>query len=246
MRFTLVVPYYRNPEMLAAQVEYWRKQPPEIDVIVVDDGSPEPAVPIVEPAIRDGLPIRVLKIMEDIPWNQNGARNLGTLKANTDWVLHVDIDHVLPPASAEALLEMDFTSSHWYRFARYRVGRADETRKKDGIPEDKVYGKIHPHINSFLCERDLYIRLGGYDEDYCGSLGGATPFLKELEKAAQVVDLKDPYCLNVFTRDAIPDANDTHLSRDTSRFRELRRQKKHNPKKPRMCQYSWVEVDFSE
>jgi hypothetical protein len=78
--FTLVVPYYRNPEMLRAQAALWRAYPPGVRIIVVDDGSPEPAAPILAEVMGEapGDVLQCYRIAVDIPWNRGGARNLGT------------------------------------------------------------------------------------------------------------------------------------------------------------------------
>lgn len=242
MIFTLVVPYYRNPEMLQRQVEEWVKYPGWVRVICVDDGSPEPARPIVRAAHQQGADVRLFRVLKDIPWNRGGARNLGTMQAGTDWVLHVDVDHILPVDTAVFLQAMSGKHDEWYRFARYRVGKADFTRKKDDIPNDVEFGKIKPHMDSYLCHRETYMGLGGYDEDYSGSLGGGTPFVKELEGAARRVDLPEPYTLHVYTTDAVKDASDIHLSRDHARYTAINHQKRKGaPKKP-MCQFAWEEV----
>ena len=243
MKFTLIVPYYRNPAMLERQSIEWVSYGPNVEVIVVDDGSPEPAYDTVRLAYHHGARVRLLRINEDIPWNRNGARNLGTLQARTDWVLHTDIDHLLPVSTAEELFHWHPERAHWYRFARYRVGKADFTRKKDDLPDDCVFGKIKPHMDSYLVERELYTRLGGYDEDYSGSLGGGTPFVKELEAAAKRVDLDDPYTLHVHTTDSVKDASDIHLSRDHTRYTMINRRKKHDNTKPPMCSnFTWKEI----
>jgi len=243
MKFTLIVPYYRNPAMLIRQVEEWNTYGDNVDVICVDDGSPEPAEPIVSHTSNPN--VRLLRIEKDIPWNRGGARNLGALQAKTDWILHVDVDHVLPFTTAEALAGFDPSDGEWYRFFRYRVGKADFTRKKDDLPDDCKFGKIKPHMDSYLCLRNTYMRLGGYDEDYSGGLGGGTPFVRELQNASKMVDLPEPYSLHVYTTDSIRDASDIHLSRDTSRFKNLQRTKSKAKlaKKP-MCEFAWQEIDL--
>ena len=42
-QLTLCVAYYRQPLMLARQLAEWERFPPGIEILVVDDGSPEPA-----------------------------------------------------------------------------------------------------------------------------------------------------------------------------------------------------------
>lgn len=216
----MIVPFYRNAAMLAHQVKGWHGLNAAIRFIVVDDGSPEAALPIVQENAASELleRIQVYRIGVDIPWNRGGARNLGAQVAETEWLLHVDIDHTLPADSADALMAFNPDDSKWYRFPRFRVGAADETRMKDEIPRSVTFGPIKPHIDSYLCTRDLYWKAGGYNEDFSGCLGGGSPFLQILESEAPVSVLPSPICLHVHTRDSVPDASDFSLSRDTTEF----------------------------
>jgi hypothetical protein len=224
-RFTLVVPYYRNMKMLAAQVAEMNDYPKDFNVVIVDDGSLELAEPIVRKHASIDLRARLAlyRVGRDIPWNRGGARNLASKVATTKWLIHVDIDHLLPAGCAQAMTEISIDSKYWYRFDRFRRGRADETRRKDAIPPDQEFGKIHPHIDSYLCSSKLYWSTGGYDEDYSGCLGGGTPFLKRLEAKARVKQLPSDVFLVVYTRDVVDDASDNTLSRDTAEFTKRRR-----------------------
>jgi hypothetical protein len=216
---TLVIPYYRNPHMLRRQCAELLEYPAALRVIVVDDGSPEPAAPLVHeyvrPAVRERLDVRVYRIGIDVPWNREGARNLGAHVCETDWLVHVDIDHVLPAACVPALLAFTPHKGKAYRFPRYRVGAADATRLKDKLPNDAKFGRIHPHVDSYLIGRARYWKVGGYDEDFAGVLGGGNEFLKRCERHCGPFELlPDPICLHVHTRDVVPDASDLHCSRD--------------------------------
>lgn len=237
---TLILPYYRNPGMLRRQAEEWAKYPSGMRVIVVDDGSPsDPAHEVLPEDCRASI----YRVNVDIPWNRNGARNLGSHVARTEWILHTDIDHILPAGNAEWLCTRRLDPSHWYKFARYRIGRADGTRLKDAIPDDAEYGAIKPHVDSFLCQRDLYWRCGGYDEDFSGSIGGSSVFLAHMKKAA-LCELLESTCLHVFTRDKIPDASDNGLSRDRSRYERIRAEKAAagDPKPTRWMRFPWMHV----
>lgn len=246
MKFTLIVPYYRNVAMLVRQIEEWRKYPKteDLQVILVDDASPEEAAPLLRAAASSVPYLRAFRITKDIPWNRAAARNFGAIYANTDWILQTDIDHILPVESAEALLEFTPEPGTWYRFTRYRVGKADFTRNKDDLDRDIDFGKIKPHMDSYLCERELYMRLGGYDEDYSGSLGGGTPFVRELQNAGTMIDLPEPYTLHVHTTDSVPDASDIHLSRDTTRFKKMQREKSRGGTKAPMGRQDHTEIDL--
>lgn len=242
---TIILPFYRNVGMLAEQMRVLSDHPPELRVVVIDDGSPEPAEPIIREHASAGLlsRLQLYRIGVDIPWNRGGARNLGAHVAETDWIVHVDIDHVLPATAARALLAADVNPANWYRFPRFRNGRADETRNKDALPRDQVFGQIKPHCDSYLCHRDMYWRAGGYNEDFSGCLGGGTPFLQELTKVAgepRLLPIES--ALHVYTRDVIADASDHTLSRDTSEFARRKKLMRGNFRGHHPLRFPWERV----
>lgn len=227
-RFTLIVPFYLNSEMLKKQIAEWEEYPSRIEIVVVDDGSPYPAYDIIKWGTSDNLRdrLKLYRVKTDIPWNRGGARNLGTQMADTDWIVHVDIDHIMPASTAAAMIDLVPKRGCWYRFPRWRVGAADETRNKDLLPRECKFGRIKEHIDSYLVERDSYWSVGGYDEAYSGCLGGGSPFLQSLERRLGVPGvLPERMCLHVHTRDSVPDASDLSLSRDTSEYSRRRKAK---------------------
>lgn len=232
-RITLILPYYCQPNMLAKQMEIVAEYPEEIDVIVVDDGSPEPA------QVPEG--ISLYRIEEDIPWNREQARNIGAYVAATDWIIQTDIDHVLPVESAKALISHDLNESLWYRFPRWRVGRADETRKKDSIHHMKKFGKIHPHIDSYLMTRWQFMA-SPYDERFSGSLGGGTPFLERQKSLyGEPHTLPDEICLHVYTSHEVKDSSIDGLSRDKSEYIRKREEFGHEGAKT-ILHHPWHQV----
>lgn len=233
--------------MLEEQIAAWEDYPVGVSLVLVDDGSPEDARSIVNMQASQALRerIRLFRILVDIPWNRGGARNLGTLEAKTDWIAHVDIDHVMTAQSARNLLAFRPDPRRWYRFERYRNGKADETRRKDKIPDDVEFGKIHPHIDSYLCTRKLFWQAGGYNEDFSGCLGGGSPFLALLEsEAGQPAMLPDDVHLQVYTRSVVKDASDWSLDRDRGEFarRKLKLKKPYRGKNP--IRFPWVQQDL--
>ena len=223
--FTLIVSYYSQPQMLHRQLQEWAQYPPSVACLIVDDGSPIPALPVVHmyaaPALLERL--RVYRILKDIPWARSTARNLAMQEALTPWCVVTDIDHVLPVASATRLLTFAPNDGQWYRFPRYRRGRADDTRNKDAIPREATYGRIHEHIDSYLIQRGLYWDAGGYNEVFNGVLGGGSEFLHRLKHRAPGAMLPNDIFLEVYTKDVIPDASVTGLSRDTAEYSRRRK-----------------------
>ena len=224
--FTFITSFYSQPKMLARQLREWAQYPSTVQIVLVDDGSPIAAHDVVIRhacrAVRTR--VRVYRILEDIPWNREQARNLGAQVAQTPWILMTDIDHILPAASAQALLDFMPTARTWYKFPRWRVGPADATRRKDALPDACPFGPVKPHGDSFLIERQVFLE-SPYDEGYSGMLGGGTPFLTRMEARAPWAMLPEAICLHVYTRQVIPDASVTGLSRDTSPYARLRQEK---------------------
>lgn len=237
---TMIVPCYQQPLMLERQLATWACY--DTDVLkrftfcIIDDHSPYPLEPIVRDAHENVLPqIRLYRMARDVKWGRNIARNAGVHSAETDWVINIDVDHVMPALCAKVLFLVDVDPAKWYRFQRIRIGAADETRQKDALPEDCTYGVIKPHIDSHMMTRELFMS-SPYDPDYQGFLGGGTPFLERMKKKAVVELMPSSVHLWVYTRHVIPDASVTTLDRDTSKYKALKREKEaagrvvpHNP-----------------
>lgn len=222
---TMIVPFYRQPQMLRKQLETWYSYDVNTRLafrfVVVDDCSPEPARDLFNEPNAPLAGISLYRIDKDVPWNRGMARNLGTTVAETEWILHVDTDHVLPPESAARLLREDvwqLSPGSWYRFRRIRIGAADETRKKDAVATNATNVEIHPHIDSYLCTKMAYWKAGGYNEDFSGVLGGGSPFLKEMERANGASKLLT-MPLHVHTRHSVPDSSENTLDRNPIHFK---------------------------
>ncbi len=229
---TLVLPFYRQPNMLLKQLETWDAYADTrsaFDFIVVDDGSPESAEDAMDGFWTDDGPwVSLYRIDKDVPWNRGMARNLGTKMATTPWVLHVDTDHVLTAQNAANLLvtirSMVGAVPKWFRFARRRIGAADETRKKDKVDPKATDVRIHPHIDSYLTTPEAFWKAGGYNTRFSGILGGGTPFLKEMERVNGEPGLLEGTELHVHTRHSVPDSSEHTLPRDPEAFKRRKRE----------------------
>lgn len=252
-QITMIVPYYRNPKMLREQIETWKRYGEKVrrtlKITVVDDGSPDRAYEVfthkdIDEFFTYGVRVDLYRIVDNIPWNRGGARNLGSMMAQTPWLLHMDIDHVLPVTCADELIKQDFDKAYTHRFRRFRNGQADMTRKKDALPECAEYGEIKPHIDSYLCTREMFDRVGGYDEDYSGCLGGGSPFLKQLGAIAPFVVAPSSIWLEVYTQSTISDSSDMSLSRDTREYirRKEQKEKLGKTKAINPLRFKWEQV----
>ncbi len=194
------MPYYEAPEMLRKQLEYWRMYPiwaqERVQIILVDDGSQKyPAAEVLKTASIPQIPISLYRIEEDIPWNHGGARNLAFKEVGEGWVLLTDLDHVLPPESVSTLLSALLQDGNVYTPARYRM---------KGVLD---WEEIHRHSDSFILTREMFWKVGGFDEDFSGYWNGVShPFRKALRREVEFTDLNNMHLL-LFGPDVVKDSS---------------------------------------
>lgn len=237
----MVYPYYENPQMLERQVENWNRYAGELRgalrVILVDDGSTKyPAYDIFKDC---KIPKKLYRVLDDIPWNQHGARNLGADRAckasENFWLFMSDMDILLTPEVANDLFRRQLDPKHYYTFERAFL--PDLTRRKY-------------HCNTFMVKHSIYWAVNGYDEDYCGTYGGDGPFLRQLNTLAPRKHLDDVLLYGV-ERDVVPDAN-TDLPRKEGRFgdeyrRRFNRKRATGDERSKdPIRFRWEEVKFGD
>jgi len=189
---TLILPYYLNAQFLRRQVSWWRTFPAHVrthlSAIIVDDGSPIPAAPVLQEclAVDRPFPIRLFRVQVDVPWNWITARNIGFDQCAEGWCLVTDMDHVLPASSAEALVYGAHDPEKVYALSRV---------EHTGQP-------IHPHSASFFLTRRMFWKVGGYDERYSGHYGSDGKYRKRLLAAAPVRLLADRLIRHEYDEDS--------------------------------------------
>jgi len=210
-QITFIYPYYDNPNMFIAQQKEWYYYPADIreqsDFIVVDDCSPRwPAGDFIIPTKPNMEEmIRVYRIKEDIPWNQDGARNLAAFNSETPWLFMTDMDHMLSTSAVAELFKIlpKAKKKRYYTFERVTA------------PDMTLY-KYHP--NSYFMHRDLYWAVGGYEELFAGHYGTDGHFRRALDYHSQG-EVRLPIPLVRYPREVVPDASTTTLDRKKGRDR---------------------------
>jgi hypothetical protein len=239
----LVMPYYKNPTMLAHQYGVWAAYPDDlkaqIEVVLVDDGSPLPAVDVPRP---EGLPaLRIYRVLVDKPWHQHGARNLGAHEAAAPWLFLTDMDHILPATSLAALMpKLNYE-------VVYTFHRVDAP---NGTPTRNERGQLKPHVNTFAMSKAHFWAVGGYDED-CLGYGTDSYFRTRLKAHSTMVHLYDIPIVRV-PREVVPDASSFQPGMDPRAFRNAgrkteetrRRMAKKAAKKapPKVLDFPWERV----
>ncbi len=162
---SIIIPYYNHPHFLRIQADVWGLYDSWVtqrtEIIIVDDGSERPINQV--PGIRFPANVRLFRILEDIPWNEKGARNLGAHMANGEWLLHMDFDHWFSGKGLRTLLDMHKDASKYYRFRRIDTGKV-----------------VKAHSETHMVRRDKFFEAGGYDEAYSGTYSDK-PYKKYVE-----------------------------------------------------------------
>lgn len=246
---TIVMPYYDNGGMLLQHLAAWEDYPAalrdRVKVIVVDDGSPKaPAVEVLRAAgYRDrdaggaGLPVplnlRIYRIKTDIPWNQDGARNLAMKRTDTVWAFMTDMDHLLPASQIAPLLALDAQPRRMYMPVQY-------------LTDGTSLGRPHP--NSFLLRVADFWGMGGYDEDFAGWYGSDGNFRRCAKFAGLVEQPTTAFHTVVYRPRDCFDANTKAYGRKNSSFhvpnnRELFKKARGKPyKATNPIRFEWERV----
>lgn len=230
---TLIHPYYQNPEMFRTQQRVWAAYPEDLKallhIIVVDDGSPS------HPASKELIPTGVAsfalyRCLQDVRWNWLFCRNLAMSQVKTAWALMTDIDHVLPAETLRSLLEAKLDPT-----VAYRLNRVDAPSLK---PNPK------PHPNTWLMTRDLFDRVGGYDERFSGYYGTDGEFRRRVERVARTVLL--PEVLIRYSQDVIVDAETQAYGRKEPQDAEVQRiyreREASRDRTPKRLTFPWEQV----
>lgn len=185
--------------MLEHQYSIWSGYSKEIkdriEIILFDDCSPkDPAFEIPRP---EDLPkISIYRMIEDIPWGADACKNRAADITSSEYLLMMDIDHVVPEDVLELLLkECDsYPRGTVVKFKRLENGR-----------------EIVPGPNIYFIKKDLFWKIGGYDEYLLGLYCTDIPYLKRLREHTEEVILKIP--IIVYGNDVIENADTTTYTR---------------------------------
>jgi len=208
MKLTFVYAYYDNGDMLRRHLLEWAAYKPEhkaeLEIIIVDDGSPnKPAAPIILQGTHTGIPIRVYRVLSNIPWNQDGARNLGMARVSTEWAFLADMDHLVPKGQISRMLAFEPVRGSYYMPNQYTTEGTN----------------LHcAHPNMYFMHTEDFWSMGGYDEDFAGVYGSDGNF----RKCCRGSGLKEIPIMTfhtvVFRGEDIEDARTTEFGRKESKF----------------------------
>ena len=204
---TLAMAVYGQPKMLEVWFDTLRSYPTvllnQMELVIVDDhGNPAAEIP---QDIQDLLPCKVFRVIDNIPWNQPGARNLALANMDTRLVLFVDPDMVFPAGMMNLMLlaGLGLKGGEVIRFMlKHRSGASK--------------GKLDPSSpNTWFLHVEDFLRVGAYDEDFSGNKGWSDVQLLDVMKANYKIQHNPNLFADFYGVDEVSDAMVTSLDRST-------------------------------
>jgi len=140
------------------------------EIIVVNDGG--------TPDLRDKLAVLpkecqliYARITEDIPWNYNGACNLGAWLSTGSYLMFEDNDNIPTRTTYQEMID--------YFKANPEVGKLTGTKRMEIEQQDLdkpleewvMRGKRGANMGTAMIRRNIYLMLKGHDERFCGRYG---------------------------------------------------------------------------
>jgi hypothetical protein len=123
---------------------------------------------------------------QKVRWNQHSARNIGMHHADDGFCLILDMDLVAPAETMTRLLHGMHDPNVIYRFSR---------RRHTGE-------KLLPHSNAWFMTREMFWRVGGYDENFAGIWGTDDDWRRRCVATAKIEVLSDELiCYDSTTRE---------------------------------------------
>src|SRR5262245_56606462 len=172
-KLSLIVTVLESYQVVRRQMLHLgRILPSECELVLVDDGS-EPSLDDVCDSVPNSFAFTLHRTLDRRPWTQPRARNIGAAIARANRLLFFDIDHIVSEDVLGCCLTYQGDKLHWTRVPGVldelgRVVTDRETLIEHGMTDNTP----SVHANSFMIRRELFVRLGGYDERFCGSYGG--------------------------------------------------------------------------
>ena len=150
------------------------------EIIVVNDGGDKSIVDKLR-TVEKKTKLIYARINEDIPWNTNGAYNLGIFISRGDVLSIEDCDHIpYPDFYEKALLELSRGFDRVIGLKRQFITLVELSKP---MSEWQPYKNAGSHSLVGLYTRNILLKMKGYDERFGGHYGwNGADILRRLTK----------------------------------------------------------------
>lgn len=168
-KLSVVIVVYNQDETAVVHVREAMNASRMPDEIIVVDDCGEKGLKEKLLKLEMKCPLTYARVLEDIPWNYTGARNLGVWLSTGDLISVEDVDNIPSKEAykdAIKFFEDNPNESHLLYGRRARVFKDMVTT----LPSDKwTYKGTRPyHTDTCMIRRDLFLRAKGCDERFAG------------------------------------------------------------------------------
>lgn len=155
--------------MLSVYDNYSESIKNQIELILVDDGSP---TSLTIPENTYNLNITLLRILEDKAWNSCGARNLGACYSQCNKLIFSDLDFIVEEKTLESLIYGKINPNEMIIFNRQVLTEHGYERAKHALCPPNIFAVL----------KSTFLNFNGYDEDIVGTYGDDIYFRKYITK----------------------------------------------------------------
>ncbi len=235
MKLSILISAYDHHDITVAHVKgcFNSTRIPD-EIIVVNDGGTEDLKEMLKGIEKKDCSLIYARILQDIPWNQQGARNLGLFISTGDCIATEDHDHIPhPDFYRQAMEKIEEGYTRIYGWKRYVITKEDALAN----PSDKfvaIKSRSYAKMIS-VCTRELLLKVKGFDEQYAGRYGWDVPAWKEQTErcGAKTISVGIYYVVDVLSkekdREFLKGATKLHPQNFHIRQRTKRNQLKQSP-----------------
>lgn len=145
------------------------------EIIVVNDGGDPSLLEMLKDITHRACPIVYARITKDIPWNQQGARNLGVWLSTGKYLAMEDNDHIPDYDFYQQAVDIIEKNEADYIVPRVRGVVEFDDVKSNPKSQWKVIRTRGKAIIIAVCKRELLIDTKVYDESFSGRYGWEIP-----------------------------------------------------------------------
>ena len=180
---SVIIPVYNSALYIQKAIESVLKQPEDIEIVIVDDGSTDSSLTICQKMANDNSTIKIIQHQDKRNHGRSASRNLGIKTSVGKYIAFLDADdYYLPGRFANDLKILDTEvsidgvynaiSAHFYReFTLTEKNKLQLTTLREKVAPDKLFESMGPigHLGYFsgiglTVNRSVFEKTGFFNE----------------------------------------------------------------------------------